>query len=59
MNRETETLWHKCRSPFFMRRTVDGGWTSGHGQTWRRWNGKRWEYRQDEETKEEWEARQW
>jgi hypothetical protein len=54
-----ETIWHKCRSPLFHRRTVDGGKTSHNGQTWRRWRNGRWEYRQDEETEEELLDRQW
>lgn len=58
---QTETIWHKCRSPFFPRRTVDGGWTIEHlGQLWRRKrpDGK-WEYRQDDETYEDQILRQW
>ena len=40
--------------------TVDGGWTSFMGQTWKRLrdDGK-WEYRQDEETEEDFYHRQW
>lgn len=53
------TVWHKCRSPLIPRRTVDGSWTSADGQTWRRrWDG-RWEYRQDPETWDDFERRQW
>lgn len=53
-----ESLWHKCKEPFFPRRTVDGGWTSAFGQTWRRRREDgRWEYKQDVETLEEFEDR--
>jgi hypothetical protein len=48
-----ESLWHKCPSPVFPRRTVDGGWTEGWAQTWRRKIDGKWQYRQDEETFEE------
>jgi hypothetical protein len=61
MQDESEnSLWQKCRSPFFPRRTVDGGWTSHVGQTWRRTgpDGK-WQYKQDPETWEEWDRRQY
>jgi hypothetical protein len=54
-----ESQWHKCRTPFFAKPTVDGGRTGGHGQTWRRRTADGWEYRQDEETPEEFEARQY
>src|ERR1700733_7532169 len=51
-----ETVWHKCRTPFFPRRTADGKWTFWHGQTWRRRTARGWEYRQEEETDQEyWE----
>jgi hypothetical protein len=40
--------WHRCRPPFFPQPTVNGSWTCGSRQTWRR---KRedgsWEYKQD------------
>jgi hypothetical protein len=54
-----ENIWHKCRSPLFWKRTIDGGWTDIFGQTWRRRgpDGK-WQYRQDEETDDEWLWRQ-
>jgi len=55
-----QSRWQKCRTPFIPRRTVDGGWTSFMGQTWKRLqdDGK-WEYRQDEETEEDFYHRQW
>ncbi len=55
-----ETIWHKCRFTFLPHRTVNGGWTWGAGQTWRRRNtdGK-WKYQQDDETAEAWLDRQW
>jgi hypothetical protein len=54
------SLWHKCRNPFIPRRTVEGGWTNIIAQVWRRRrpDGK-WEYRQDEESVESWQTRQW
>jgi hypothetical protein len=50
-----ECLWHKCAAPIIPRRTINGKWAIEPGQTWRRKrpDGK-WEYRQDEETVEEW-----
>jgi hypothetical protein len=54
-----ESQWHKCRTPFFGKPTIDGGRTGGHGQTWRRRTADGWEYRQDAETLEEFEARQY
>lgn len=44
-------VWRKCGSPLFPRRTVDGGHTSSEGVTWRRWNGTKWEYKQDPESR--------
>jgi hypothetical protein len=54
-----ETLWHACRTPFIPKRTVDGGWTLGLGAVWRRKINGRWQYRQDEETSEQRDARQY
>lgn len=52
-------IWEKAW-PLFPHRTVDGGWTSGCGQVWRRRRAdNKWEYQQDEETYEEWLDRQW
>ena len=55
-----DNLWHKCELPIFPRRDVNGGWTiPGRGQVWRRKINGRWQYKQDEETVEAWEDRQW
>ncbi|QPB21753.1 hypothetical protein [Rhizobium sp. 007] len=54
-----ESKWHLCRTPFFAKRTIDGGKTGGMGKTWRRKTVNGWEYRQDAETLEEFEARQY
>ncbi len=54
-----DELWHKCRTPFPLRRTVDGKFIMLVGQCWRRWNGSRWEYKQDEETDEHYQWKQW
>jgi hypothetical protein len=51
--------WHKCSTPLIARTTVDGGKTGGMGQTWRRRTTAGWEYRQDEETPDDFEARQY
>lgn len=53
-----ERLWHKCYGPVFPpRRSIEGKWMIGAGQVWRRRVGGKWEYRQDEETDEEWQGR--
>jgi hypothetical protein len=45
------TAWHKCRSPFFPQRTVDGSWTCEFHQTCRRMGEDgQWQYKQDEGT---------
>jgi hypothetical protein len=50
--------WQKCGNPlFFPRRTFDGGRTDIVGQTWRRKINGRWQYKQDEETAQEYEDR--
>lgn len=53
------TLWHKIGSLLFPRRCIDGSWTTNSRTTWRRRrpDGK-WEYKQDEETAEQWMDRQ-
>jgi hypothetical protein len=56
---QNRAIWHRCRTPIFSRPTVSGGRTGGHGQTWRRRTAAGWEYRQDAETPEEFEARQY
>ncbi len=55
----TEDIWHPINRPFWPRRTVNGSWTIGNGQVWRRKrpDGK-WEYQQDEEKFEDWTDRQ-
>lgn len=52
-------VWHKCPSPILPRRTVDGGWTSFFGQTWRRRVAGKWQYQQDPETEEEFWDQVW
>lgn len=54
----SETLWHKCRTPIFPRRTIDGSRTLYVGQVWRRKRNGEWEYRQDAETMGDCEDRQ-
>jgi hypothetical protein len=54
-----EAVWQKCLPPFLPKRTVDGQWIAYVGQLWRRKHNGSWEYRQDPETKEEWEDRAW
>jgi hypothetical protein len=53
-----EHVWHKCRAPLLPKRDIDGKWLEDLGQIWRRRreDGK-WEYRQDPETRDHWEAR--
>lgn len=58
MKVDDETVWHKCLTPTFPRRTIDGKWTI-NGQTWRRRRADgKWEYQQDDITSEEWVDRQ-
>lgn len=54
-----DAYWHEC-NPFIPVKTIDGKWTLSPGKIWRRKrpDGK-WEYRQDEETFDEWIDRQW
>jgi hypothetical protein len=60
VNQGDEALWHKCHPPIFPRRTVDEGRTWKVGQTWRRRNAEgKWEYKQDEETLQEYFDRQY
>jgi hypothetical protein len=56
---QDETIWHKCQSPFFSMRTVHRQWTGGPGQTWRRKVNGEWQYQQDIESDEDWDARQY
>jgi hypothetical protein len=45
--------WRKCRPPFFPQPTVDGSWTCGSRQTWRRRREDgNWEYRQEDDETE-------
>lgn len=57
MSDEDETLWHKC-SGFPPRKTIDGKWSLFPGQLWRRKRNGKWEYKQDQETYDEWFDRQ-
>jgi hypothetical protein len=56
---QDEKIWHKCRCPIIPKRTVDGGWTTWLGQTWRRRQGSDWEYSQDPQPYEKWAEEQW
>jgi hypothetical protein len=56
---QDDRYWHRCKTPFFAKPTVDGKTTGGMGQTWRRMTVNGWEYRQDEETLDDYEARQY
>ncbi|WP_425902559.1 hypothetical protein [Agrobacterium radiobacter] len=49
--------WHKY-NPLFHVRLIDGRNSSGIGQIYRRWDGAKWEYRQERETEEEYLDRQ-
>lgn len=49
-------LWHKWRRIVPVRLT-NGRWSSDVGQLWRRQTADGWEYKQDEETAEDWETR--
>lgn len=53
-----ETVWHKRWHAPFLAQTIDGK-PIGHGQIWRRKYRGKWEYRQDEETDEEYGDRIW
>lgn len=57
--RSRDTRWHKFypKRPFI--KLIDGSRSIASGQMWRRWNGVRWEYKQDPETEEEWGDRIW
>ncbi|MBY5318102.1 hypothetical protein GR210_32025 [Rhizobium leguminosarum] len=52
------TLWHKHETLFPVR-LVDDAARNPSGQIWRRLTGLRWEYKQDPETIEEFDARQY
>lgn len=51
-------LWHE-HNPLFRVRLTDGTYSRGFGQIYRRWKANKWEYRQDEETDEEYNDRQY
>lgn len=53
-----ESLWRACWT-VWPRRLIDGGWSGGLGQMWRRKVDGKWEYRQDKETPEQRDARQY
>jgi hypothetical protein len=58
--RASETIWHKTTDwTGFGFRLTDGSWSKRGGQIWRRRTSKGWEYRQDAETEEQWQDRQW
>jgi len=52
------TVWEKYK-PWFFVRLNDGKLSEAYGQIWRRWNGETWEYCQDEETEDDFDARQY
>jgi len=54
-----KTIWHKCATPLWPRRLIDGTWSTPFGQAWRRRRNDRWEYRQDDETVEDFCLRAW
>lgn len=54
-----DRLWHKWDDPLLPVRLVTGEWSFPFGQIWRRRGPDGWEYKQDDETEEEWAARQW
>jgi len=55
---EEMSIWRRCY-PLIPHRTVTGTWTNPYGRIWRRKRNERWEYREDEETEQEWLDRQW
>jgi hypothetical protein len=50
--------WQPC-SLIFPRRTIEGRWTLGEGQVYRRKVDGKWQYKQDEEHYEDWLNSQW
>lgn len=52
-----ETVWHRCRTPFIPKRTIDGDTTFGMGQVWRRRTADGWEYQKDPEDPDDWAQR--
>lgn len=55
---DDESLWHKCWL-ILPRLLINGKLSLGPGQVWRRKVNGKWQYRQDEETDEEFLDRQW
>ncbi|WHO73410.1 hypothetical protein [Rhizobium sp. BT03] len=51
------TVWHK-HNPLLPVRLIDGASLNPSGQIWRRFHLGAWEYKQDPETLEDYEARQ-
>ncbi|HEV7436952.1 MAG TPA: hypothetical protein VGO22_19120 [Pseudorhizobium sp.] len=51
--------WHEVNPPLFPVKLENGRRSSHFGTLWRRWDGKSWVYKQDDETPEEWGDRQW
>ncbi|MDV4181173.1 hypothetical protein ACCT14_30310 [Rhizobium brockwellii] len=51
------TVWHK-HNPLLPVRLSDGANLNPSGQIWRRFHQGEWEYKQDPETLDEYEARQ-
>ena len=52
------TVWHKY-NPILPVRLTDGSSLNPSGQIWRRFHMGEWEYKQDPETLEDYEARQY
>ncbi len=51
-------LWHEIMPPFVPVRLAGGGWSSWSGNLWRRYNrAGYWEYKEIEETAQEFEDR--
>lgn len=51
-------LWY-AYNPLLRVKLIDGSYSSGFGQVYRRWDGAKWSYRQDQETEEEYLDRQY
>lgn len=52
--------WHRC--PIFWPLwpvRLENGRFAAYGKLWRCWDGRKWKYRQDEETAEEFYDRNW
>lgn len=55
---ERSALWHKCR-PVLPVKLTDGSRSDLVGQIWRRWTPNGWEYKQDLETEDQFDERNW